>query len=352
MEPTSLKEIIFEPKDVEIFKIPDAKTRIATVQNYFFPRLEILLRHTLDLIQEVYGVNPYDRITFVYCPSNRKSARVNVDFDWVHIGLSGKRRTDRELTIKRRDGKAFSYHPTYLTYNIELSGALSVELMPFRQNVDPTFISAVAGLYQQNFAALSPILGMNFISHNRAEDFIDLKDVFIGEEEDVGRVLLLSPFYYFPVDAKRGLSELVMAFASLYPLLDSFISIGEGESPRLPEMLDKFKSWYLSAKLENENEDEEHTELESTDASNMPEMDSYTFVRAGLWWSVLARDNWICCSCGRSSKEEGIILEVDHIIPRSKGGTDDLDNLQTLCKKCNAGKSNKDNTDLRRKVGA
>jgi hypothetical protein len=291
-------------------------------------------------------------MTFVYCPSNRKSARVNVDFDRVHIGLSGKRRTDRELRIKRKDEKAFSFHPTYLTYTIELNGALSVELMPFRQNVNSEFIEAVARLYQQNFAALSPILGMNFISHNRAEEFIDLRDAFIGDEEDVSGVLLFSPFYYFPVDAYRGMGELIMAFASLYPLLDSFISIGEGEPPRLAELLDKFKSWYLAGMLEDENEDDVDMELNSADALNVPEMDSYTFVRAGLWWSVLARDNWTCCSCGRSSKEEGITLEVDHIIPRSKGGTDDIDNLQTLCKKCNVGKSNKDMTDLRRSMKA
>lgn len=343
--------MIFELKDVEIFKIPDTKTRIATVQNYFFPRLEILLRHTLEVIQEIYEVNPYERMTFVYCPSNRKSARVNADFDWVHIGLSGKRRTDRELKIKRRDGRAFSHHPTYLTYNIELDGALSVEFMPFRQYVDSEFVSAVAHLYQQNFAALSPILGMNFISHNRAENFVDLKDIFIGEKEDVNGVLLFSQLHYFPVDAKRGLGDLIMTFASLYPLLDSFISLGEGESPRLPEMLNKFKSWCLADELEDENEYEEIIDADSTDVPNMPEMDSYTFVRAGLWWSVLARDSWTCCSCGRSSKEEGITLEVDHIIPRSKGGTDDSGNLQTLCKKCNVGKSNKDSTDLRREVG-
>jgi hypothetical protein len=112
-------------------------------------------------------------------------------------------------------------------------------------------------------------------------------------------------------------------------------------------MLDKFKSWCLATGLEGENEDEEHKKLESADDPNLPEMESYTFIRAGLWWSVLARDNWTCCSCGRSSKEEGITLEIDHITPRSKGGTGNLDNLQTLCKKCNIGKGNEDNTDLR-----
>ena len=114
-KPTTVSEIIFEQRDSEIFKIPDIKTRLDTLQKYFFPRLEVLLRHTLDVIQTVYDVNPYERMTFVYAPSHRKIARQNVDYGQVHIGLSGKRRTDRTLTIKRRDGKPFFLHPTYLT---------------------------------------------------------------------------------------------------------------------------------------------------------------------------------------------------------------------------------------------
>src|SRR3989442_5197231 len=57
-----------------------SKTRIATVQNYFFPRLEILLRFTLEMIQEIYDVNPYEKMTFVYYPSNNPTARQNRDF--------------------------------------------------------------------------------------------------------------------------------------------------------------------------------------------------------------------------------------------------------------------------------
>jgi 5-methylcytosine-specific restriction endonuclease McrA len=78
----------------------------------------------------------------------------------------------------------------------------------------------------------------------------------------------------------------------------------------------------------------------------MPELDSYSFVRACKLWAVLARDKWKCLSCGRSSKEDGVLLEVDHIIPRSKGGSDHMSNLQTLCKKCNIGESNRDSTRL------
>ena len=58
---------------------------------------------------------------------------------------------------------------------------------------------------------------------------------------------------------------------------------------------------------------------------------------------VLDRDNSTCQLCGATIKD-GVKLHVDHIVPISKGGTNDMDNLQTLCDKCNLGKG--DFTDL------
>jgi hypothetical protein len=53
---------------------------------------------------------------------------------------------------------------------------------------------------------------------------------------------------------------------------------------------------------------------------------------------VLKRDQFTYVLCGRSGI--GIKLEVDHKIPVSKGGSNNLDNLQTLCYECNRGKRN------------
>ena len=53
---------------------------------------------------------------------------------------------------------------------------------------------------------------------------------------------------------------------------------------------------------------------------------------------VLLRDESRCRICGRSKDE--VALEVDHIIPVSEGGTDEISNLATLCHDCNLGKSN------------
>lgn len=51
------------------------------------------------------------------------------------------------------------------------------------------------------------------------------------------------------------------------------------------------------------------------------------------------RDNYKCVECGRTKNDS--ILHADHIISVSQGGTDELDNLQTLCDTCNFNKSNK-----------
>ena len=59
-----------------------------------------------------------------------------------------------------------------------------------------------------------------------------------------------------------------------------------------------------------------------------------------LRYQVLKRDNFKCCICGASpAKNPSIELHIDHIIPWSKGGETLLENLQTLCSKCNLGKS-------------
>lgn len=48
---------------------------------------------------------------------------------------------------------------------------------------------------------------------------------------------------------------------------------------------------------------------------------------------VFERDEFCCVRCGST---EG--LSLDHIYPWSLGGTDDPDNLQTLCRPCNSRK--------------
>jgi 5-methylcytosine-specific restriction endonuclease McrA len=80
------------------------------------------------------------------------------------------------------------------------------------------------------------------------------------------------------------------------------------------------------------------------------------------WWQairqyVLKRDLCTCQHCGYTpawmpvdlTKHHYVdyraqtlqVIEIDHIIPLSKGGTHEPDNLQVLCNRCNASKATK-----------
>lgn len=65
-----------------------------------------------------------------------------------------------------------------------------------------------------------------------------------------------------------------------------------------------------------------------------------SLMTASLRYDVLKRDNYKCRICGASA-HDGAELHVDHIYPVSKGGKTEISNLQTLCERCNLGKSNK-----------
>ena len=65
-------------------------------------------------------------------------------------------------------------------------------------------------------------------------------------------------------------------------------------------------------------------------------------ISLGLRYDVLRRDRFRCVIDGASpATDPQCQLHVDHIIPFSKGGKTVKENLQTLCMKCNLGKSDK-----------
>jgi 5-methylcytosine-specific restriction enzyme A len=77
----------------------------------------------------------------------------------------------------------------------------------------------------------------------------------------------------------------------------------------------------------------------ATKSQSKPKPDKEKLSRhipASVRVAVLHRDGYRCVFCGRNAKQ--VQLEVDHKVPFSKGGSNDLSNLQTLCFDCNRGK--------------
>ena len=69
------------------------------------------------------------------------------------------------------------------------------------------------------------------------------------------------------------------------------------------------------------------------------------YISGTIRYEILKRAKFRCELCGISAEQKA--LEVDHIIPRNNGGTDDQSNLQALCYSCNAMKRDRDTTDFR-----
>lgn len=56
--------------------------------------------------------------------------------------------------------------------------------------------------------------------------------------------------------------------------------------------------------------------------------------------AVFVRDNYTCQCCGKTVKD-AVVLHSHHIIPRSKGGSDSINNLLTICHNCHTPKNHK-----------
>jgi hypothetical protein len=64
-----------------------------------------------------------------------------------------------------------------------------------------------------------------------------------------------------------------------------------------------------------------------------------TYIPSSLRAKILDRDKSTCQMCGAKAPETKI--EIDHVVPRSRGGMTEERNLRALCHSCNRGKSSR-----------
>ena len=160
IKPSNVSEIEFDEQDIEVFKILDVKERIAALQNHFFPRLKLLVKDSIELITEIYGVEPYEKMTDVKKPSNRPKAATNTEYGLVYVGISGRRRNvnkDQPLAIKNSNGKPIYIHSAYLTFDVLAKGWIRVVFRPFGVSVEANFVSKVRQEMLSNFELINTL---------------------------------------------------------------------------------------------------------------------------------------------------------------------------------------------------
>lgn len=283
INPSNVNEIEFDEQDIEVFKISDIKERIATLRKHFFPRLDLLVKDSLELITEIYGVEPYDVMTDVYTPSNRTDAATNKVHGLVHVGLSGKRRNsskDQPLAIKNASGKPIYIHSAYLTFDVLSEGCIRVVFQPFSTSVEPNFVAKVRQEMLLNIDLISAFMTDFEIYYNsrNTENSIDFHKLInskrfgLTEGKDIHSLYFCTGAYFFPANFENELWNLKLAFVCLYPLLDLFISIGDGRESRLAEMFNKFNEWISENQDETEGLDEYTDQLISLPVESLEEI--------------------------------------------------------------------------------
>lgn len=122
--------------------------------------------------------------------------------------------------------------------------------------------------------------------------------------------------------SKYGMTTYIRHFGSWRNALNSFVI-------------------YINGENNNNFDAEESTNIQNSVNHFQHIHKTKREVNLRIRFLVLKRDNFKCCACGASpAKDPSVELQVDHIIPWSKGGETVIENLQTLCSKCNFGKSN------------
>ncbi len=330
-------EIAFETIDAEIFRIPDAKTRLNALQCYFFPRLERLVKRLIEKTHAVYGVDPLEDMTFAYRPAHRRDAATVKDYGEVYTGLTPAKSSE-PLQIFREDGTPFLYSPSFLLIAVNPDGALRTSFRPYMYKVDAQFRMRMHAAVAECWDLLGPVMEAAQIAPVGPECWTPLRDTLLGQ------CRWDSPLLHFPLSESRWLGLADLPFLALFPLLDTGARLARGRDSCLRVLVDKFRHWFDDVR----DDDDFSCGVDASGDQKcyspivLPELDSYRMIRAGKWYQTLARDNFTCRLCGRTAQKNGVVLHVDHIKPRSKGGTDDPDNLRTLCLKCNIGKSDKE----------
>lgn len=126
--------------------------------------------------------------------------------------------------------------------------------------------------------------------------------------------------------SKYGMTTYIRHFGSWRSALDAFVEYINSED--------------VPTSSASDGEIDESVSEQINNADLLPVHRTKRDINLRMRFTVLRRDNFKCCACGASpAKDPSVELHVDHIIPWSKGGETVIDNLQTLCSKCNLGKS-------------
>ena len=353
---SALSDIYFDEQDSSLFLVDDARLRADALKHSVLPRLRVVMNSAIALIREIYGIEVLEDSIISVFPNFREKRYKDNElvhrYDSAFVGLGGQRKP-KWPGFSRKDGKAVQILPFRFAFVLEENGVFVLLENGWLKGLEKNSFEKILQFHIESESIISRLC---FGSRIRPDFYFCFDLPFFAPFNDHYQHRILTrqidnhfigyPFR-IPVSPAE-ISEIVESFAIFFPVYDSYIQLAKGLPARLGTLVSQLNDWF-----ERQLEGQEKGEEGRSSPDGLAEIAALAAeqkirVMPAIRWQVFQRDNWKCVSCGRNS-HNGVILHVDHIIPRSRGGLDSLENFQTLCNICNIGKSNKDATDLRNK---
>jgi hypothetical protein len=357
MEKAKIENVAFDEEDAKLLTVnTDLMLKAKGIQYSILPKLNVLLEAALTRIREIYGIEVFNNHSTITKAPNFRTNRGNdlkLDYDYALVGIGpvrkaiwkGYERNDRKPVTILPYRMAIGFYSDGLYMFFSGGGFRSVQGLTDKSK--KKYISFIKEniQYIQSILMFANMIPYSFYEPNDNDDLIIKFDKYMDKIfDEQSQEIYFTRDVGFPLNIYK-FQSIVNSFVIFYPIYDSILRIARNELDIFNLLISKLKysSFYIP---EYEESKQKLIEKDDLDNKIIMNLDAKNVVRAGIRWQVFERDNFKCVACGKSAID-GAILHVDHILPRSKGGKDEMDNYQTLCHLCNIGKSNKSNLDLR-----
>lgn len=341
--------LAFSLDDGNLFLVDDLRLRADALKHSVLPRLQRLTHEAIDCIRNIFGIEVLEDSILSQSPNFRTTREndLKIDYGSAIVGIGGKRKPQWP-GFKRRNGEAVHIPPFLFRFQLDESGVRVCLRNGWLNGLDDSAYRSILQFHLDNEAQINtlcfesgirPLLGfaegLRYLSP-LAKQYEYRKEHRLFENNFEGHI------FHFPIGEPQ-INGLIAAFVTFFPVYDSYIQIAKGLPPRLQALTDKLSDSFERNKEEILNE----SRLSPEQLVNASQLAAKKVrVMPAIRWQVFQRDGWKCVACGMSALED-TVLHIDHIVPRSLGGPDTLENFQTLCQACNLGKSNRDSTSLR-----
>lgn len=236
---------MFLAQDAAVFVEPDSFDKLDAVGHTYFPQLGGLLHKAAALIHQIYGISVFDDYKTSYSPTPGTQRRKGVSFNpRKHLTKSvrlGLRAQGEPTHLTKSDGQPAQIHFATLQFGIDASDGkpeLAVGFEPYILNYDERHREAFASHIQQ-LGLACPVEHFGYFINRAAPTLAELM-------RQPGAIVR-SVFYPGIEPTQVQLAELVAVFAAMFPLLDVFTRLSNGNEPSGIDYVMRYSAWFDAA---------------------------------------------------------------------------------------------------------